>query len=132
MKRFGTTHISSQAMDDTHIFLMRLHLLILMVKAKLKGYPGGGYRREAVLGNSACIFKAIPKLNIFLPSSNTASHLFKERVKLLSVMATAIICEEYPLGIHRREAVIDNIEIIIQTVFPRQKISLFHDILMAA
>jgi len=119
-------------MEDTHIFLLRLHLLIVMVKAKLKGYPVGAYRKEAVLENSASVFKAIAKLNSSFFSSNPASHLFKERVKLLSVMATAIICEDYPLGIHRREAVLDNIEIIIQTVFPRQKISLFHDILMAA
>lgn len=132
MKRFGATHISSTEMEDTHLFLLRLHLLIVMVKAKLKGYPSGAYRMEAVLENSASVFKVIPKLNISSLSSNRESHLFKERVKLLSVMATAIICEDYPLGIHRREAVLDNIEIIIQTVFPRQKISLFHDILMAA
>ena len=132
MKRFGATHISSKEMEDTHFFLMRLYLLIVMVKAKLKGYPGGTYRKEAVLENSASVFKAIPKLNISSLGSSPASHLFKERVKLLSVMATAMICEDYPLGIHRREAVLDNIEVIIQTVFPRQKISLFHDILMAA
>jgi hypothetical protein len=132
MKRFGATHISSKEMEDSHIFLMRLHLLIVMVKAKLKGYPVGAYRKEAVLENSASVFKAIPKLNISFPRSNPSSHLFKERVKLLSVMATAMICEDHPLGIHRRDAVLDNIEIIIQTVFPRQKISLFHDILMAA
>ena len=132
MKRFGATQISCKRMDDNYFFLMRLHLLIVMVKAKLKGYPGGDFRKEAVLENAASIFKSIPNIDISFLGSNTSSHLFKERVKLLSVMATAIICEDYPLGIHRREAVIDNIEIIIQTAFPRQKLSLFHDVLMAA
>ncbi len=131
MKRFGASHIHSKKMDDTHLFLMRLHLLIVMVKAKLKGYPSGDHRKEAVLENAAALFKTIPNINISFLGS-TSSHLFRERVKLLSVMATAIICEDYPLGIHRREAVIDNIEIIIQTAFPRQKLSLFHDVLMAA
>ena len=131
MKRFGATLVRSKKMDDTHLFLMRLHLLIVMVKAKLKGYPAGEHRKEAVLENAASLFKTIPNINIsFL--GNTSSHLFRERVKLLTVMATAIICEDYPLGIHRREAVMDNIEIIIQTTFPRQKLSLFHDVLMAA
>lgn len=47
-------------------------------------------------------------------------------------MATAIISEDYPLGVHRREAVLDNIEVISQTAFPSQELSLFHDVLMAA
>jgi len=132
MKRFGAAHKNRKKMDDTHLFLMGLHLLIIMVKAKLKGYPGGDFRKEAVLENAATVFKCIPDLDISFLGSDTSSHLFKERVKLLSVMATAIICEDCPLGIHRREAVLDNIEIIIQTAFPRQKISLFHDVLMAA
>ncbi len=132
MKRFGATRIRSKKMDDTHLFLMRLHLLIVMVKAKLKGYPAGDHRKEAVLKNAAILFKTIPKINSSFLGTNSSSHLFRERVKLLSVMTTAIICEDNPLGIHRREAVIDNIEIIIQTAFPRQKLSLFHDVLMAA
>jgi hypothetical protein len=47
-------------------------------------------------------------------------------------MATAIVCEDYPLGAHRREAVLDNIEMITQIAFPSQDLSLFHDVLMAA
>jgi len=119
-------------MDETQLFLMKLHLLIVMVKAKLKGYPTGDFRKEAVLENTAGLFKTLPHLNIGFLGSNISSHLFKERVKLLSVMAIAIISNDYPLGIHRREAVLDNMEIIIETVFPRQKISLFHEVLMAA
>jgi hypothetical protein len=131
MKRFGIAHISNKKRDDTHLFLMRLHLLIVMVKAKLKGYPGGDFRKKAALETANSIFKAIPRVN-FSFLGRASSHLFKERVKLLSVMATAIICEDYPLGVHRREAVLDNIEMITQIAFPSQDLSLFHDVLMAA
>ena len=132
MKRFGPTHIRSRNMDDAHLFLMRLHLLIVMMKGKLKGYPGGDFRKDAVLENAAIVFKTIPGLNISFLGPRTSSHLFKERVKLLSVMSTAIICEDYPLGVHRRKAIIDNMESIIETAFPRQKLALFHDVLMVA
>ncbi|MBU0970669.1 MAG: hypothetical protein KKC20_08480 [Proteobacteria bacterium] len=132
MKRFGSTHADAKKMDETQLFLMKLHLLIVMVKAKLKGYPTGDFRKEAVLENTASLFKTLPHLNIGILGPNISSHLFKERVKLLSVMAIAIISKDYPLGIHRREAVLDNMENIIKSVFPRQKISLFHEVLMAA
>ena len=132
MKRFGKAHINNKEMDDAHLFLMHLHLLIVMVKAKLKGYPGGDFRKKAALKTATLIFKSIPKVNFSFLGSKASSHLFKERVKLLSVMATAIVCEDYPLGVHRREAVLDNIEMIIQIAFPKQKLSLFHDVLMAA
>jgi hypothetical protein len=131
MKRLGSAHISNKKRDDTQLFLMRLHLLIVMVKAKLKGYPGGDFRKKAALETATLIFKATPRVN-FLFLGRASSHLFKERVKLLSVMATAIICEDYPLGVHRREAVLDNIEMITQIGFPSQNLSLFHDVLMAA
>jgi hypothetical protein len=131
MKRFGSAQISNKKRDDTHLFLMRLHLLIVMVKAKLKGYPGGDFRRKAGLETATLIFKTTPRVD-FSFLGKTSSHLFKERIKLLSVMATAIICEDYPLGVHRREAVLDNIEMITQIGFPSQNLSLFHDVLMAA
>ncbi len=132
MKRFGAAHITNNKVDEHQLFLMHLHLLIVMVKAKLKGYPGGDFRKKAALETATLIFKTIPKVNFSFLGSRASSHLFKERVRLLSVMATAIICEDYPLGFHRREAVLDNIEMITQIAFPRQKLSLFHDVLMAA
>lgn len=131
MKRFGSAHISNKKRGATHLFLLRLHLLIVMVMAKLKGYPVGDFRKKAALETANSIFKAISRVN-FSFLGRASSHLFKERVKLLSVMATAIICEDYPLGVHRREAVLDNIEMITQSAFPSQNLSLFHDVLMAA
>ncbi len=133
MKRFAIDLETPQnKMDSLHIFRMRLHLLIIMVKAKLKGYPVGELRKEAVLENAARLHQDLAKADIKFPGTRTSTHLFKERVRLLSVMATAIISDDYPLGIHRREAVLDNIEIIIETAFPKQDLPLFYEILMAA
>lgn len=133
MKRFGSdTECSDQGMDSLHLFRQRLCLLIIMVKAKLKGYPVGSIRKSAVLENAAHLHKACARIDITLPESRSSIHLFKERVKLLSIMATAIISDEYPLGLHRREAVLENIESIINAAFPKQELPLFHDILMAA
>ncbi|MCG8633687.1 MAG: hypothetical protein MI863_07655 [Desulfobacterales bacterium] len=133
MKRFGNDMVNPEAeMDALHLFRMRLHLLIIMVKARLEGYPVGRFRKEAVLENASLLHQETLRIDIRLPGSKSSNHLLKERVKLLSVMATAMISDEYPLGVHRRAAVLDNIESIVATVFPKQDFTLFHDILKAA
>lgn len=133
MKRFGTTITNSDGPTDRHhLFRMRLQLMIIMVKAKLEGYPVGTFRKKAVLDTATDITKDISCVDIRISRSRTANHLFKERVKLLCVMATAMISDAYPLGIHRREAVLDNIESIIAMAFPRQDFSVYHNILKAA
>jgi hypothetical protein len=132
MKRFGPEKLNAKQAKETELFLMRLHLLIVMVKASLKGYPVGKYRKQAALDNATYVHKLISDLDISFLNLNSSAHLFKERVKLLSVMATAIVSEDYPLGIHRREAVMDNIDMIIEYVFPEAKFDLFHDVLKVA
>lgn len=136
MKRFGSQFSESSKstgnLDESGLFHLRLHLLIIMVKARLKGYPLGKHRIEAVLENAARVHKDISKLELPFSESSSSAHLFRERVKLLSVMATAMVSDEYPLGIHRREAVLDNIDIIIENAFPGQNFILFHDIFKAA
>ena len=119
-------------MSENDIFLLRLHLLIIIVKAALKGYPIGKFRKKSALENAAAVHKLISTFDISFLNLKTSSHLFKERVKLLSVMATAIISENYPLGIHRREAMLDNIEMIIEYAFPEKKMALYHEILKVA
>lgn len=133
MKRFGSVPPSTaQQMDPLHLFHQRLYLIIIMVKAKLKAYPVGEYRRMAVLDTAAHLHKACARIDIPLPGGQYAGHLFKERVKLLCVMATAVISEDYPLGIHRREAILDNIETVVHMAFPKKEFPLYHEILMAA
>ncbi|MCK5164396.1 MAG: hypothetical protein KAJ25_02565 [Desulfobacula sp.] len=119
-------------MNENEVFLLRLHLLIVIVKASLKGYPIGKFRKKAALDIVSSVHKLISNLDISFLNLNTSSHLFKERVKLLSVMGTAIISEDYPLGIHRRQAVLDNIEMITEYAFPQKNLKLFHEVLKVA
>ncbi len=132
MKRFGSTSEDMAETSPDQVFELRLNLLIIMVKAALKGYPAGRHRRSAVLENAARLHKmaADLDLNEFIVTRST--HLFKERVKLLCIMATAIISDEYPLGIHRREAVFDNIDTLCEQSFFNQQVKHFHDILKVA
>ncbi len=111
---------------------MHLHLLIVIIKASLKGYPSGEYRKSAALNTATKVHKLISNIDLSFLGSKSSSHLFRERVKLLSVMAAAIISEDYPLGIHRREAVMDNIEIISEHAFPNKNLDLFHEVLKVA
>jgi hypothetical protein len=132
MKRFGSPDKLMHTMNESDIFLSRLHLLIIVVKASLKGYPLGKFRKKAALDNAVMIHKLISSIDISFLNLNTSSHLFKERVKLLSVMATAILSDTCPLGIHRREAVLNNIEMIAEYAFPEKNLKLFHEILKVA
>lgn len=133
MKRFGNDLIAPEkTMDTPHLFFFRLHLLIIMVKARLEGYPVGSYRKSAVLENAAELNRLASDIAITVPGTRSCNHLFKERVKLLSVMATAMISDEYPLGVHRRAAIQENIDSIAETAFPQKDLTLFHDIFKAA
>lgn len=119
-------------MNEDEVFLMYLHLLIVMIKASLKGYPIGETRKTAALNTAGTVHKLISNMDLSSLGLKTSSHLFRERVKLLSVMASAIISEDYPLGIHRREAVMDNIQIITEYAFPNKNLELFHEVLKVA
>ncbi len=132
MKQFGPSRICPDAMDEQHVFLMRLHLLMVMITARLKGYPTGTFRKKAVLENAAEVHRLVMHTDLSGLGSHTSSHILKERVKLLSIMAMAIISEDYPLGIHRREAVLENIDNLMESVFSKKKCILFHDALNAA
>ncbi len=131
MKRFGPATEKMGSPDEKYIFLQRLSLLIVVVKAALKGYPQGGLRKKAALENASRLNQIVSDIDLsFLKL--TTSHLFKERVKLLSVMAAAIVSDDYPLGVHRREAVLDNIEQITEIVFPTKNFEFLPDILKVA
>lgn len=133
MKRFGSDVVSTpQKMDTPHLFFFRLHLLIIMVKSRLEGYPAGVFRTNAALENTAELQRLAADLSVTVPGGRSANHLFKERVKLLCIMATAMMSDGYPLGVHRRAAILENIDIIANTAFPHKKLTLFHDILKAA
>lgn len=119
-------------MDVNDVFLLRLQLLIVIVRAALKGYPIGKLRKKAALENAAAVHSLVLDLDLSFLDLKALSSLFRERVKLLSFMAAAIVSEDFPLGIHRRQAVLDNIDIITRYGFPQKNIKLFHDVLKVA
>lgn len=121
MKRFGCRNHPLRSMNENDLFLSRLHLLIIVVKAALQGYPVGKYRKEASLKNAGEVHKMISRMDLSFIGMETSHHLFKERVKLLTIMVSAIIGENYPMGVHRREAVFDNIKIIESCAFSQSK-----------
>ena len=132
IERFGARRTRDQKTSDEEALLLRLHLLLVMVKAALKGYPIGNYRKKAALDNASAVYRMISKSDLSFLHLNTTAHLLKERVKLLSVMTTAIISDDYPLGIHRREAVLDNIEVISTNAFHKKNLRLFPEVLKVA
>ena len=132
MKKFGPACLHFDNMDESHIFLIRLHLLMVMIKARLMGYPTGEFRKKAVLENAAAVNKMIESTDLSVLGLQCSSHLFRQRVKLLCVMAVAIISDDYPLGVHRREAVLENIDTLMESAFATRKLALFHDVLNAA
>ena len=132
MQRFGASDPLPRQMDPIHLFRMQLHLLMVMIKAALKGYPVGEFRKRAVMDTAGRLHQAISEMSPDTFTTPLAFHLLRERVKLICVMAMAIISEEYPLGIHRREAVLENMDSLVEAVFPEKNLILFHDILKAA
>ncbi|MCG8615034.1 MAG: hypothetical protein MI802_02350 [Desulfobacterales bacterium] len=133
MKRFGNDLVNTETkMDSHHLSFMRLHLLIIMIKARLDGYPVGIFRKRAVLENATELHRQTADISFKIPGSRSLNHLFKERVKLLCVMATAMISDDYPLGVHRRAAILENIDSIVDTAFPHKELQIYHDLFKAA
>lgn len=119
MLRFGAVHDHVCDMDLDHIFFSRLKLLIIMMRAYLEGYPLGAVRKSAIVDNAVYISAESIDLEQLIPihSEKPAKdgmnfdHVFYQRVKLLAAMAKAIGLN-YPMGAHRRKALIDNLNMI--------------------
>lgn len=124
MLRLGTPPLDSREMDLDDIFILRLKLLLLMGKAFIDGLPLGDHRRQAMLENAKHVETEsieIGGLTAEHPSQQASSapmnfdHVFYQRVKLMAVMIKAI-AKGYPMGEHRKTALIDNMDIICQTL----------------
>ena len=110
-------------MDLDHIFISRLKLLIVMTRAYLEGYPFGAVRKSALVGNAQYIAAESVDLEQLIPTRSEQptkdgmdfDHVFYQRVKLLASMA-ATIGKNYPIGEHRKTAMMDNLDIICSTL----------------
>ena len=123
MLRFGAAPDNACEMDLDHIFISRLKLLIVMTRAYLEGYPFGAVRKSALVGNAQYIAAESVDLEQLIPTRSEQptkdgmdfDHVFYQRVKLLASMATTI-GKNYPIGEHRKTAMMDNLDIICSTL----------------
>ena len=123
MLRFGAAPENACEMDLDHIFISRLKLLIVMMRAYLEGYPLGAVRKAALVGNARYIAAESVDLEQLIPirceqptkDGMDFDHVFYQRVKLLASMATTI-GQNYPLGKHRQAALKDNLDMICNTM----------------
>jgi hypothetical protein len=108
-------------MNGNDIFLSRLQLLIIMAKAFLKGMPLGEHRRKSILMNAEQVFYTSLHLanseadrNVCLTAigsgerSEGDTHIFFQRIQLLSVMAKAI-ADDRLSGEYKRKALEENV-----------------------
>jgi hypothetical protein len=124
MLRLGTPPLDSREMDLDDIFISRLKLLLLMGKSYIEGFPMGDYRRQAMLENAQHVETESIDLGGLIskgpfqqasPGSMNFDHVFYQHVKLLAVMIKAI-AKGYPMGEHRKRALIDSMDFICQTL----------------
>lgn len=124
MLRLGAPPSDSREMDLDDIFVSRLKLLLLMGKAFIDGLPLGEHRRQAMLENAQHIetesidIGGLTAEHLFQHASSglmNFDNVFYQRVKLLAVMIKAI-AKGYPMGEHRKTALIDNMDMICQAI----------------
>ena len=124
MLRLGSKPTQSREMDLDDIFLSRLKLLVIMGKSYIDGCPCGRHRRRAMLENARLIESESIDLGGLVTGSAQPTptwgamefdHIFFQRVKLLAVMIKAI-GKGFPMGEHRKQAMLENIDIICETI----------------
>jgi hypothetical protein len=125
MIRYGAQAKAMRPMHKSELFVLRLRLLIIMMKAYLKGNPFGEFRKKATAETTNEIFyEALfmaeqlktsgPEAKTQSASRNGSKHpdpFFLQRVQLLSVMANAFTTDKAD-GIFRKQAMADNIDLI--------------------
>jgi len=130
MIKRGPMPVDMREMSSDDIFLSRLKLLIIMVKAYLIGYPFGKYRKRTIIKNAHYVFYRAMQMNaesqqgenhilndqtnIICTGEISEWHHFHQRVQLLAVMAKAL-AEDRPTGKFRIRAINENLDKICET-----------------
>lgn len=123
MTRYGAAAQKMRPMQKDDLLIARVKLLIIMAKAKLKGYPVGGCRKNAVEENARFVFYEALMRSVPNPPESPAEparqkssrdfkyldHLFLQRAQLLAVMINSFI-QGKPMGRHRKNAMAENVE----------------------
>lgn len=121
MIRLGPASEKMRAMTSDDIFLSRLKLLIIMVKAYLKHFPIGKYRKSAIIENAHSVFyhhlQQLPPSEIHADRSFEAQteeeREFRRRVQLLAVMAKEL-AENRQTGDMKIKSIKDNLDRICE------------------
>jgi hypothetical protein len=130
MIKLGPMPAEMREMSSDDIFLSRLKLLIIMVKASLIGYPLGKYRKRAIIENAKYVFYRAIRINaesqrsknhifddqtkIICTEETSEWHDFQQRVQLLAVIAKAL-AEGCPTSEFRIRAMNENLDEICET-----------------
>jgi hypothetical protein len=110
-------------MQKDDLLISRVKLLIIMAKAKLKGYPMGDFRKNAVAENARFVFhEALVRSAPNPPESPSGparqkpaidfryhDHLFLQRAQLLAVMINSFI-QGKSQGGYRKKAMVENVK----------------------
>ena len=124
MLRLGASSAQTREMDLDDIYFARVRLLVIMAKAFLDGCLLGDHRCQAILENARHVeADSIELGNVTFASlhqkpagsGESYDHVFFQRVKLLAVMMKAV-AKGFPLGENRREAMLENLDEICQTL----------------
>jgi hypothetical protein len=120
MIRLGPASEEMRAMTADDIFLSRLKLLIIMVKAYVKNYPIGRYRKLAIIKNAHSVFYHSLRLvdseiqqDIASETETEKEQEFQRRVQLLAVMAKES-AEDRLTGHIKMKALKDNLDRICE------------------
>lgn len=122
MSPFDSSGKVNDQIENKDLFIARLQLMIVMLKAYLEGHPIGEYRKQAIMENADTLFY----MSLFSEhSGHVSDHQeekdsgelkhFYEKVRLLSVMGRAF-AEDRLSGELKRKELQENIDYICKTI----------------
>ncbi len=123
MIRYGAVANKMRSMNSDELLISRLKLLLIMAKARMKGYPMGNHRKAAIIENARTVFnETFTRYNVIFSSPPSGSnqkmfpegvtlpdHLFLQRTQLLAVMMGAFASDRSQ-GRFRKRAMAMNID----------------------
>ncbi len=122
MIRYGAVANKMRSMNSDELLISRLKLLLIMAKAKIKGYPMGNQRKAAIIDNARLVFnETLSRSTTLLSSSSESNHrefsegvtqpdyLFLQRTQLLAVMMSAFASGKSQ-GRFRKKAMAVNVD----------------------
>lgn len=140
MLRLGPEPENMKSMTTDEIFILRLNLLVLMSRAYLRDFPLGTHRSEAVIDNAKYIAREIIdwtggeysnfRSDHEMRGDKFLNHIFYQRVRLLTVMATGFATGS-PMGQFRRKALLENLEYIASTLTFADNMDMMESLLVA-